>query len=133
MERYPAPFDRACAGAGLIDFHFHDLRHTFASWLMMRGVPLATVSNLLGHTSPTMTLRYAHLSPKHLTSAVRVLDPHSDRSLDSYLTIQPKQTPEQVLASVRTEGEKTQNRLDRSGEREVVPKAGFEPAHPCGR
>ncbi|MBX3334866.1 MAG: hypothetical protein KF876_12125 [Nitrospira sp.] len=40
----------------------------------MRGVPLATVSNLLGHTSPTMTLRYAHLSPKHLTSAVRVLD-----------------------------------------------------------
>ncbi|TKB79876.1 MAG: hypothetical protein E8D42_00460 [Nitrospira sp.] len=40
----------------------------------MRGVPLATVSNLLGHTSPTMTLRYAHLSPTHLTSAVRVLD-----------------------------------------------------------
>ncbi|HLA60682.1 MAG TPA: hypothetical protein VK626_00420, partial [Nitrospiraceae bacterium] len=58
-----------------------------------RGVPLATVSNLLGHTSPTMTLRYAHLSPTHLTSAVRVLDPHSEKSLDSYLTIQPKQTP----------------------------------------
>jgi len=67
-------FDRACGAAGLTDFHFHDLRNTFASWLMMRGVPLATVSNLLGHTSPTMTLRYAHLSPKHLTSAVRVLD-----------------------------------------------------------
>jgi len=58
----------------MTDFHFHDFRHTFASWLIMRGVPLATVSNLLGHTSPTMTLRYAHLSPKHLTSAVRVLD-----------------------------------------------------------
>ena len=91
------PFDRACEGAGLTDSHFHDLRHTFASWLMMRGVPLATVSNLLGHTSPTMTLRYAHLSPKHLTSAVRVLDPHSDGSLDSYLTIEPKQRPEGVL------------------------------------
>jgi len=71
-------FDRACESAGLTDFHFHALRHTFASWLIMRGVPLATVSNLLGHTSPTMTLRYAHLSPKHLTSAVRVLDPISD-------------------------------------------------------
>lgn len=110
------PFDAACETAGLSDFHFHDLRHTFASWLMMRGVPLATVSNLLGHTLPSMTLRYAHLSPKHLTSAVRVLDPSSDRSLDSYLTIQPKQAPEGVLASVGSEGVETMKRLDRSVE-----------------
>jgi integrase len=79
------PFEAACGAAGLNDFHFHDLRHTFASWLMMRGVPLATVSNLLGHTSPT--IRYAHLPPKHLTSAVRVLDP-----------IQPEQTPENTAS-----------------------------------
>jgi len=70
-------FDRACEAAGMTDFHFHDLRHTFASWLIMKGIPLATVSTLLGHTAPAMTLRYAHLSPKHLTSAVRALDPLS--------------------------------------------------------
>jgi hypothetical protein len=98
-----------------------------------RGVPLATVSNLLGHTSLTMTLRYAHLSPTHLTSAVRVLDPHLEKSLDSHLTIQPKQTPEEVVAVVKAGGHETQNRLARSGESELVPKAGFEPAHPCGR
>ncbi|MBH0187920.1 MAG: site-specific integrase [Nitrospira sp.] len=123
-------FDRACKAAGLTDFHFHDLRHSFASWLIMRGVPLATVSNLLGHTSPTMTLRYAHLSPKHLTSAVRVLDPHSARSLDNYLTIPSKQTPEGVLVGVRNDGAETTRRLDRSGERAMVPKPGFEPGHP---
>jgi integrase len=82
-------FDVACEAAGLSDFHFHDLRHTYASWLMMRGVPLATVSNLLGHTSPTMTLRYAHRSPKHLTSAVRVLDSHSDNSHDNSAQTDP--------------------------------------------
>ena len=58
----------------------------------MRGVPLATVSNLLGHTTPAMTLCYAHLSPKHLTSAVRMLDVQSDSSLDRLLDNRPKQS-----------------------------------------
>jgi integrase len=66
-------FRAACTKAGIRDFTFHDLRHTFASHLVMEGVDITTVSRLLGHASLTMTLRYAHLAPKHMASAVNVL------------------------------------------------------------
>lgn len=54
-------------------FHFHDMRHTFASHLVMAGVDLTTVSKLLGHKTLTMTLRYAHLAPAHMVKAVGIL------------------------------------------------------------
>lgn len=52
----------------------HDLRHTFASWLAMRSVPLRTIAELLGHKTLAMVMRYAHLSPDHLRDAVGALD-----------------------------------------------------------
>jgi integrase len=52
----------------------HDLRHTFASRLVMARVPILDVSKLLGHKSLKMTLRYAHLAPDTLGSAIAVLD-----------------------------------------------------------
>ena len=67
-------FNTACRKAGINDFVFHSLRHTFASHLVMNGVDLTTVSRLMGHKSLTMTLRYSHLAPNHLTSAVNVLN-----------------------------------------------------------
>jgi integrase len=67
-------FTRAVTRAGLVDFTFHDLRHTFASRLVMAGVDLATVKELMGHKHITMTLRYTHLAPGHMRSAIAALD-----------------------------------------------------------
>jgi len=59
-------FKPALKAAGISDFKWHDLRHTFASWLVQDGVPLDRVSKLLGHKSLAMTMRYAHLAPNQL-------------------------------------------------------------------
>ena len=67
-------FGHACRLAGIVNFRFHDLRHTFASWLVQAGVPLTEVRDLLGHASIEMTERYAHLAPDRLRGAVARLE-----------------------------------------------------------
>jgi integrase len=68
------PLWRACRKAGLRAVQWHALRHSFASHLVMRGVPLKAVQELLGHSTIQMTMRYAHLSPEVTRDAVNLLD-----------------------------------------------------------
>ncbi len=67
-------FRLALSKAQIDDFHFHDLRHTFATRLVQAGVDLYKVQRLLGHKSPIMTQRYAHHYPESLRDGVEILD-----------------------------------------------------------
>ncbi|NIB43098.1 site-specific integrase [Pseudomaricurvus alkylphenolicus] len=60
--------------AQISNFRFHDLRHHFASHLVMKGTPINTVRELLGHADIGTTLRYAHLADEHKSDAILALD-----------------------------------------------------------
>lgn len=66
-------FETVVRKSGIADFRLHDLRHTFASYLVMKGVDIYTVAQLLGHSDIKMTQRYAHLSPNHKLLAINML------------------------------------------------------------
>jgi integrase len=66
-------WEAAIEVAKLKDFHWHDLRHTFASRCVMAGVDLRTLAQLLGHKTLQMVMRYSHLSQSHELAAVERL------------------------------------------------------------
>ena len=67
------PWDRIRKRAGLTDLRLHDLRHSFASFLVNNGEDLYEVQKLLGHSNPRTTQRYAHLSRERLAQAAEVM------------------------------------------------------------
>jgi integrase len=73
MSHFKRSWATLTKAAKLTDFHFHDLRHHFASRLVQSQIDLYTVGELLGHSGTTMTKRYAHLSDEHKAQAVAKL------------------------------------------------------------
>ena len=69
------------SSAGLVNFRFHDLRHTAASYLAMSGAGLRDIGDILGHKSLSMTLKYSHLTDDHKRKTV-------SRMVDNYLGVQ---------------------------------------------
>jgi integrase len=63
-------FEKTVKKAEIKDFRFHDLRHTFASYLWIGGENLPVIQKLMRHKDVGMTMRYSHLSRKHLEQAV---------------------------------------------------------------
>ena len=88
-----AGFKLACKKAGISGVTWHTLRHTFASRLVSRGEDIVTVKELLGHSTVTVTMRYAHTNMASKREAVRNLVPSCDnlvtmpRKMPQYLKI----------------------------------------------
>ena len=76
-HRYFVP---VLAKSGVRKIRLHDLRHTFASYLVMKGVDIRTVQTLMGHRSIVMTMRYSHLSATHLQKAIASLEGSASRT-----------------------------------------------------
>jgi integrase len=93
-------FEDAVKKAGIRSLTWHDLRHTFASRLVMAGVDITTVRDLMGHKKVQMTMRYAHLAPQHKLDAVERLSVYNpDCSFNSFISYHDKTSEHGSLPS----------------------------------
>ena len=87
------PFVNALKRAGIEDFRFHDLRHTFASHYVMNGGDLLALKEILGHSDMKMVERYAHLASAHKRRQIN--------NLKGKFTISPLLSPLTKLFKIR--------------------------------
>lgn len=105
LHGYKHWFEPAVSEAGVRDFTWYCLRHTFASRLVMAGVDLRTVAELMGHQQIQMTMRYAHLAPAHTLAAVeRLVDnPSQGRKASEADTVREEPSATTTATSPKTE------------------------------
>lgn len=91
-------FEKVTRDAGVENFHWHDLRHTFASRLVISGVPLRAVQVLMGHKRIETTLRYSHLGEDHLHEAVeRLVVPAAEEGQPRRVLQVPPKVPPHII------------------------------------
>jgi integrase len=90
-------FKKALMTAEISNFRFHDLRHTFASHFIMKTGDLPALQKLLGHSTPEMTQRYAHLAKSHLVSEIALLDSAMKIKKNALQSV-PNRTPEEFAS-----------------------------------
>lgn len=95
-------FETARRRAGLYNVRLHDLRHTFASHLVMSGVDLTTVQTLLGHLEQRMTERYSHLSPLHKANVARLLGRLNSTKLAQSISFRDHAESDTIVSSLKT-------------------------------
>jgi integrase len=83
-----------------LNFHWHDLRHTFASRLVMAGTDIRTVQDLMGHKTIGMTVRYSHLSAPHKREAVQALERPQKRADSTTTSTNERQEAPMGIAPV---------------------------------
>ena len=126
-------FGTACRRAGIENFRFHDLRHTYASHLAMRGVHMRALQELLGHKDIKMTQRYSHLSPDQLQGAVRLLDDiiplkgFKDNKLDDRLISRENYDKTGGFGTILTPEGENEKGVIANPLKSLVGDAGFEP------
>jgi len=96
-------FKAACKKAGIRDLRFHDLRHTAATLMVTGGIPLVTVSQILGHATIHMTMKYAHPTPEDKRKAVNVLASIFETEREKQGTILTHEQIEERISSLESD------------------------------
>lgn len=110
-------WDFARQKAGMPDLRMHDLRHSFASALVNRGVSIYEVQNLLGHSSINTTKRYAHLSPERLRQSAEIASTVYSTPMATAQEVVEPEEPDFLLSLLRAQDSTQSAGLDSTGEK----------------